>query len=217
VAPSRARPLPPGLASRAREVPEHVDAEAVLYGLSEAAGTSEAVRQQAIDSETPMLAPTGRFLAAATLWATATFMLCYVAVPIGYTVAGLRPFILPWTLPGNMMAFAFTWLVTAAAMLTMASKEGGVRVDLHGLGGSDRIPAAMLGGLLVWGLLHNLLPGLMPFGAMSLGFLGAFLTANIVENVLFGTILATLTKTRRGAFAAGAAFQATIGLSAWAF
>jgi len=216
VAPGRAQILSAALRARASDVPDQVDAEAVLYGLSQTNGVSDAVKQEVQAAQAPVLASTGRFLAAATVWATATFLLCYVAIPVGYTVVGLRPFTLPWVLPGHMLAFAFTWLLTAAAMLTIASRSGGVHVDLHGLGGSDRIPAAMLGGLLVWGLLHNLLPGLMPFGTMSLTFLGAFLMANIAENVLFGTILATLTKTRRGAFTAGAAFQAAIGLSAWA-
>ena len=215
MAPTRAQSLSPALRSRARDVPEHVDADAVLHGLSQMSGSSGAVRQQAIESQASTLAPTGRFLAAATMWAMATFLLCYIALPIGYSVAGLRPFTLFWTLPGNVLAFGFAWTLTAAVMLTRASAEGGVRVDLHGLSGSDRIPAAMLGGLAVWGLLHNLLPGLMPFGTMSLSFLGVFLVSNIIENVLFGTILATITKTRRAAFAAGAAFQSAIGMAAW--
>lgn len=215
MAPTRAQTLSPTLRHRAREVPDHVDADAVLQGLSLATNSSQAVRQQVYERQSSILAPTGRFLAASTLWATATFLLCYIALPIGYSAAGLRPFTLLWTLPGSVLAFGFTWLLTAAAMLTAASRDGGLRVDLHGLGGSDRIPAAMLGGLMVWGLLHNLLPGLMPFGAMSLSFLGVFLVSNIIENVLFGTILATLTKTRRSAFLAGAAFQAMIGMSAW--
>ena len=192
-----------------------MDAEAVLQGLSQVSCESDAALQQAIERKSSILAPTGRFLAASTLWATATFLLCYIALPIGYDIAGLRPLTLIWTLPGSILAFGFTWLLTTAAMLTAASREGGVRVDLDGLGGSDRIPAAMLGGLMVWGLLHNLLPGLMPFGTMSLSFLGVFLLSNILENALFGTILATLTKSRRSAFMAGAGFQTVIGMSAW--
>ncbi len=214
---SRATIVPAALRERAREVPENVDVEAVLGGLSYARGATESVGRHAQAASAPVLAPTGRLLAAATVWATATFLLCYVAIPIGYSVMGLRAFVLPWVLPSHMLAFAFTWIVTTAAMLTLASRRGGVDVDLHGLGGSDRIPAAMLGGLVVWGLLHNLLPGLMPFGAMSLSFLGAFMLANIVENALFGTLLATFTKSRRGAFAAGAAFQTAFALSAWMF
>ena len=73
----------------------------------------------------------------------------------------------------------------------------------------------MAGGLLVWGLLHNILPGLHTFGMMSATFLAVFLLSNILENILFGIILGTVTRTRREAFIAGAFLQAALGLSCW--
>lgn len=208
--------VPQSLRQRARDVPDSVDADAVLMGLAQEGSVEERVLAQVEQARAPMQAPVGRFLVASTLWALATFALCYVAIPLGYTLGGLRPFMLAWTLPGELVAFAFTWAATAAWMLSRAATRKGLQIDPHGLAASDRIPAAMAGGLLVWGLLHNILPGLMSFGTMSMTFLGVFLLANLVENALFGTILGTVTRTRKGAFLAGALFQTTLGLSAWA-
>tara|TARA_B100001093_G_scaffold347621_1_gene332198 strand:- start:409 stop:636 length:228 start_codon:yes stop_codon:yes gene_type:complete len=73
----------------------------------------------------------------------------------------------------------------------------------------------MAGGLLVWGVLHNILPGLTTFGTMSMTFLGFFLLSNMIENVLFGAILGTVTRTRRDAFIAGALLQMGLSLSCW--
>ena len=203
------------LRHRAREVPDQIDADAVLLGMAREGSVEARVMAEVESSRAPMQAPTGRFLAAASLWAMATFALCYIAIPLGFTMGGLRPFMLFWTLPGELLAFIFTWGATTAWMLTRAASREGLKIDPHGLAASDRIPAAMAGGLMVWGLLHNILPGLMSFGAMSMTFLGVFLLSNLLENALFGTILATVTRTRKGAFMAGALFQTTLGLSAW--
>lgn len=203
------------LRARAKEVPDRIDADAVLLAMAREESAEDAVMARLDASRAPMAAPLGRFAAAATVWALATFALCYVAIPLGYTLSGLRPFMLPWTLPGEVVAFGLTWAATLGWLAVRSVRQGGLAIDPHGLAASDRIPAAMAGGLLVWGLMHNILPGLMTFGTMSAVFLGTFLLSNFLENALFGTILGTVTRTRKGAFVAGALFQATLGLSAW--
>lgn|GEM_PF-5851533 len=207
--------LPHSLQQRVGEVPDAVDADAVLLDMAHQGSVESRVMSEVAAARQPIQAPVGRFMAAATLWAMATFALCYVAIPLGYVAAGLRPFMLHWTLPAELVGFGLTWAATGVWMLARGASKDGLHIDPHGLAASDRIPAAMLGGLLVWGLMHNILPGLMSFGSMSMAFLAAFLVSNLIENALFGTILGTVTRTRRGAFLAGAAFQTALGLSIW--
>ncbi len=207
--------LSASLRQRANEVPDYIDADAVLLGMAREGSVEDRVMADVQQSSGPITAPVGRFIAASTIWAMATFALCYVAIPTGYALAGLRPFLLPWVLPGELVACLVTRAAASVWMLTRSVGKPGLEIAPHGLAASDRIPAAMAGGLLVWGLMHNILPGLMSFGTMSMAFLGVFLLSNLVENALFGTILGTVTKTRRDAFVAGAMFQTMLGLSAW--
>lgn len=203
------------LRARAARVPENVDAQAVLHEIALESDFEQHVTQQLARATAPVRAPKGRFIIASTVWALATFGICYVALPTGFALAGGSASVLPWRLPADFVAFGLSWTVVALWMWVRSIRTGTVRVDLQGLAASDRIPAAMAGGLLVWGVLHNTLPGLNTFETMSLAFLGFFLVANILENALFGTVLGAIARTRRGAFVAGALLQLSLILSAW--
>lgn len=158
--------------------------------------------------------PAKAFAKAASVWMLATFTLCYFLLPSAWDAVGLRDAQL-WTLPGDFLALAAVWL---GAMLLTAARHRrgeGLRVDLADLAGSDRLPAATLGSLLVWGFLHNVLPGLVPFGEMPAAWLAAFVGSNVLESALFGAVAATLARTRRGAFALGALGSAGMLGLAW--
>ena len=80
----------------------------------------------------------------------------------------------------------------------------------------DRAATATVGGLLVWTVAHNVLPGLVPFGAMEAGELLSFFAANVLESALFGVMLASAAKTVRGALSLGVLFQGVLLLSSYA-
>lgn len=192
-----------------------MDAEAVLLGLQHSCSPLDSVRSEAEATLKPLRVDTGRFLAAATVWSLGAFALCYVLIPTLMSLGGLRPFLLPWTLPGAVVSFIATWAGTAAILGLRGRAQGGLPVSTEALGQGDHLAAATVGGVLMWGLMHNILPGLMPFGQMSLAFLLLFGMANLLEMALFGVVLGSTAQDRRGAFAAGAAFQATLGTLTW--
>lgn len=145
----------------------------------------------------------GRFAGAAMAWMSATFLLCYLALPLGRVAMGLSA--------QSGVAVLGTALASAAGLLGVLALLGtllavvrpAIQVDVE----PDRILAATSGSLLVWGLLHNVLPGLMFFSEMTGGELGSFVASNFLESALFGVVLASVARTGRGAFALGAVFQ----------
>lgn len=151
--------------------------------------------------------PRRKLAAASTSWMLATFGICYLAIPFVFDLVGLR-MAQWWTLPGSVAAFSTMWVAMMAAIVAF---KPDVRLD----GRFDPVVSATAGGLLTWGILHNVLPGLTPFVMMPTAFLVAFIAANVLENALFGAMLASMVKTRRAAFALGAAFQGAFLSLAW--
>lgn len=185
----------------------------VLDQLQEERLNTRQTRAAAARSSVPTL-PAWAFARAATVWMGLTFALCYVMLPATWEALGIRAAQL-WTLPGDLLALFGLW---GAAMVLTASRHvqnDGITVDLDSLAASDKLPAAALGGLLTWGFLHNVLPGLVPFHDMPGAYLGAFVAANVLENALFGVIAASLARTRRGAFTLGVASQLILLSLAW--
>ncbi len=187
---------------------------AVLDALEREAARTDAVRAQTRAAAVHTAVPTRAFVRATAAWLGASFALCYLAIPLMLEGAGLRAAHLAHLLPGELlgMALASGWLLTR---VLRRSDRGDIALDLPQLAESDRIPAAALGGLLAWGLLHNVLPGLLPMGRMPVAFLLSFGLANVLENVLFGTVIGTVARSRREAFTMGALFQLVLLGAAW--
>lgn len=188
--------------------------EHVLDALALESARTDAVRAQARQRAHVTEVPTRKFVRAAAAWLGLSFALCYVAIPLMIDGAGLRSAYLPLVLPGEIigMGFASGWLLLR---VLRRGWRGSLELELPALASDDRIPAAALGGLLTWGLLHNVLPGLEHMGQMSTAFLLAFGLANVLENILFGTVLGTLAKSRRQAFVMGGTFQLLLLSVAW--
>jgi hypothetical protein len=153
--------------------------------------------------------PRQKLAAAATAWMMLVFGICYVAIPVSYQVVGLRESQLGF-LPADLRALGLVW---ALVMGFIALARPQVRLDRR----IDPVLPAMVGGLAAWGLLHNVLPFLTPFVAMPLPFLVAFVLANVLENGLFGAMLASLVRTRLAAFLLGALFQTVFMSTAYYF
>lgn len=173
-----------------------------------------AVRAEVHAGAQNTVVPTRHFVRAASVWLGMSFLLCYVAIPLMMDGAGIRTAYLARVLPGELigMSIASCW---ALSRVLRKGWSGSLPLALPQLAASDRIQAAALGGLMSWGLLHNILPGLLPMSRMSLAFLVFFGFANVLENVLFGTVLGTIAGSRRQAFALGAIFQLVLLSIAW--
>ncbi len=193
-----------------RDVPDTVCADDVLSHLATLNAGTDAVRAAAEASLQPVRAPTGRFLAATTAWAAITFAICYIALPVVYYAFGLRPYALSHNFGSEAVAFAFAWSIALFFIYTKARATQGVHIDFEALVSSDRIPAAMVGGVLSWAVAHNTLPGLASFGEMPSLFFQVFLLANLFENALLGTVFASVATTRSNAFFVGFIFQALL-------
>jgi hypothetical protein len=140
----------------------------------------------------------GPMMAATGAWFALVFALCYVALPAFGELTGLHRGLLGTT-PVAALSFGATAFVTAVtAGIVRPSISGATR---------DPVLAATLGGLLVWGVVHNTSWLLRPFSAMSFVELGTFLTFNVIEMFLVGSMLASLTKSRVLAFGLGGTFQ----------
>lgn len=142
-----------------------------------------------------------------------TFALCTLLLPL--TMAGLG---LSSQTLGSVMIVAGSaalsliglWMVVATGLY--AKKPTVEREDGH----RDRALTATAGSLLVWAVVHNAMPGLIPFGEMGGSELLAFLGVNIIESALFGVMLASIAETVRGAFSLGVLFQAGLLLGSCA-
>jgi hypothetical protein len=143
--------------------------------------------------------PREKLAAAATAWMLLVFSLCYIAIPAAFEAVHLRDSQL-FLIPQKIQSLGMVW---ALVMGFIAIARPQVRLD----GRIDPILSAAGGGLLVWAILHNAIPILEPFVRMPLDFLVAFVLANVVENVLFGAMLASFVKTKRAAFLLGGLFQ----------
>ena len=143
--------------------------------------------------------PREKLAAAATAWMLLVFGLCYVAIPAAFEAVHLRDSQL-FLIPQKIQSLGMVW---ALVMGFIAIGRPQVRLD----GRIDPILSATGGGLLVWAILHNVIPILEPFISMPLDFLLAFVAANVVENVLFGAMLASFVTSRRAAFLLGGLFQ----------
>jgi hypothetical protein len=188
--------------------------ERVLDELARESARTDAVRAQARQRAHVTEVPTRKFVRAAAAWLGLSFALCYVALPLMIDGAGLRSAYLPLILPSEIigMGVASGWLLLR---VLRRGWRGSLDLELPALATDDRIPAAALGGLLMWGLLHNVLPGLEHMGQMSMAFLLVFGLANVLENVLFGTVLGTIAENRRQAFVMGGTFQLLLLGVAW--
>ena len=160
-----------------------------------------------------VIASPGRLASAAAVWMSGTFVVCYLMMPLALAGLGLST-----QTVASVVVVAFS-AALALASLWMFSLVGLVvhkpvvsLEDDH----RDRALVATVGGLLVWTILHNVLPGLVPFGNMGPGHLLSFLGANILENALFGVMLASVVKSVRGAFTLGVLFQGALLLASYA-
>ena len=152
-------------------------------------------------SVTPQLIPTGSLVGAMAGWFGLVLAVCYVASPVLRASLGLLDN-LPAHLVFNIPAFLMTGFVA-----TIAAAIARPTVTLSPNAPRDPVLAATLGGLLTWGVVHNLSPLLEPFAAMGPAELAAFVAANVVEMTLLGMMLASFTRSSRTAFGLGALLQ----------
>jgi len=174
---------------------------------------TRALREQARAAREEL--PPRAFAKAAVAWIGGVFALCYLALPALFQALRLSPEPLWLGFAGDLVGFFALGGGLLSALVMRSWGRGPLQVHLADLAESDRIPAAAAGGLMLWGLAHNALPGLMPFAQMGWAYLGAFVGANVLENLLFGVLVATLSASRAGAFVRGAAVQGVL-LGSWA-
>jgi hypothetical protein len=154
----------------------------------------------------------GRLAAAAAVWMGGTFALCYLMLPLGRIGLGLSTQSI-----GSVALVAACSALSLIGLWMFATLGLVVRKPVVSLEEDhrDRAVTATVGGLLTWAILHNVLPGLIPFGAMEAGEMLSFLGANVIENALFGVMLASVAKTVRGALSLGILFQGFLLLSSY--
>lgn len=182
---------------------EHRDAELLV-----AANTSPAITEATL----PALRHPGRLAGAVTAWMSLTFLLCYIGLPMARAGLGLSINSLNVMMGTAVASFGGLLGVMALTLLGIAAIRPAAQLKVD----PDRVLAATSGGLLVWGLLHNILPGLLTFSDMASGELLSFIGSNIIENALFGVMLASMARTGRGAFTLGVTFQAALFLFSYA-
>jgi hypothetical protein len=160
---------------------------------------SAALAQESAVKTGEVAVPREKLAAAATAWMLLVFGLCYIAIPATFEAVHLRDSQL-FLIPQKIQSLGIVW---AMVMGFIAIARPQVRLD----GRIDPVLSATGGGLLAWGILHNAIPILEPFARMPLDFLAAFVAANVVENLLFGAMLASFVQSRRAAFLLGGLFQ----------
>ena len=174
---------------------------------------SAAVEGLRRDVQQRRISQPGKIAAASAVWMGGTFALCYLLLPlarmsVGLSTQSLASIVL--VAGSAALALIGLWAMVATGLVV---KKPTVELEV---GHSDRALTATTGSLLVWAILHNVLPGLVPFDEMSVGQLLAFLGANIVESALFAVVLASIAETVRGAFSLGVLFQGVLLLGSYA-
>jgi len=166
-----------------------------------ASGLLQSVRSSA--SAQAVVTDPGRIASASAVWMSFTFLLCYLALPLFRTGFGMSGYGVSGILDHALAAAAGLMGVMAlfTAAVTLFKPTLSVDVD------PDKILSATAGSLLVWAVLHNILPFLVSFGAMGTIEFGTFFLANGIESALFGVMLASFAATGRSAFSLGAMFQ----------
>jgi hypothetical protein len=176
--------------------------------------TLESVREaaQAAGVSPSVHAHSWRLAMAGTTWMTMAFLVCYGLVPGIRTGLSLSPLSAGHVLTSAVLSLpAF---LTAMGLLGLLMMQRRPVVNLEQTK-REPVVAAMVGGLLSWAILHNMLDGLTPFVHMGGAELISFVLANMFECSLFGVVLASLSTTRSGAFFLGASFQALFLTLSW--
>lgn len=164
----------------------------------------ESVRSQAAEQRSSLaLTAPAKIASVTTVWMSFTFLLCYLALPMARMGLGLSTQTAAGLMTNVLASAAGLMAVFAMFAVGIAALRPSVSVNVD----PDKTLAATAGSLLVWGFLHNILPGLIPFGEMGAGELLTFTGSNILESALFGVMLASFASTGRRAFTLGAAFQ----------
>ncbi len=155
----------------------------------------------------------GRLAGAAAVWMGGTFAVCYLLLPLARIRMGLS-----MQSAGSVAVVAASAALALVGLWMLATIGLIVRRPVIALEEDhrDRAVTATTGGLLVWSILHNVLPGLIPFGEMEAGELLSFLGANVIESALFGVMLASVATTVRGALSLGVLFQGALLLGSYA-
>ncbi len=151
-----------------------------------------------------VLSGRARVAGAASVWMMGTFLLCYLLLPVAQVLLGVSSqSIFEVMITGVASALAFLPMLAVVVMgIVVLRPRLSLNTDVR-----DTALAATAGGLLIWTILHNTLPGLIWFGTMELSSLLSFIGANIIESALFGVMLASVVRTARAAFTLGLLFQ----------
>jgi len=148
----------------------------------------------------PRELPPGVLGSAMATWLVLTFALCHVALPAVLRITGIAPEIVN-SVVFDLPAFALTSLVAIVGVLLERP-----RIDLSPMSKAP-VGAAMLGGLAVFAVVHNVAPGLVhPFSSMSTAQLASVVGLSVLEIGLVGAMLGSLTKRADVALALGGGF-----------
>lgn len=145
--------------------------------------------------------PTKALVGAVAAWFGLVYAVCYVALPTAGTAVGLYSNLIP-----NLVVNTFALI--PAALITMglvALTKPDVVTHLRAK--RDPVIAATLGSLLVWFGLMETVSAVQPLSSMPWYEALTFLGFNVVEQSMFGMMLASFVRTPGKAFALGAAFQ----------
>jgi len=154
----------------------------------------------AVDAQGKIRRPA--LMGAMAAWMSMVFMVCYLAIPMATSTLGLYG---SGVLSGAWFNFPSFVMASVLAIFAAIAVRPTIRTDF--LGPRDPVLSATVGGLLTWGIVHNLSPLLRPFSDFSAVELATFASLNVVEMSLIGMMLASLTKSRMVAFGLGSAFQ----------
>ncbi len=156
-----------------------------------------------------------RLAGAAAVWMGGTFALCYVLTPlirmgVGLSTQSLSTLLL--TSLSAAVALTGLWMLVALGLtirglFTRKNARSPATPSSIGDDHGGRTVSATAGGLLSWAVLHSALPGLLGFGEMGPAELSAFVIMNVLESALFGVMLSSAAKTRKGAFGLGVVFS----------
>ncbi|MEN0061619.1 MAG: hypothetical protein AAGA48_05680 [Myxococcota bacterium] len=161
------------------------------------AGSRERLRQlTAGERELPSRALGG----AMASWLALTFGLCYVLLPSLAAITGVNPGLIN-TFWFDLPSFAIASFVAIIGVLVERP-----RIDLSS-SSRDPVLAAMVGGLGVWALIHNVSAYLVPFADMSFLQFTSLFAINIVEMGMLGMMFASFSKRTDVALALGGGFQ----------
>jgi len=155
-----------------------------------------------VDPSVPRHVPTGALARAMGAWLLMVYLVCWVGLPLASVAITGSSGSLFVSGVLNAPVFLLATLVTVVAA-AVANPTVVLATDTR----RDPVVSAFAGGLLSWAVIHNVMPFLIPFAAMSTPGLAILVAINVVEMALVGMMLASFTRSHAVAFGLGAGLR----------